>query len=68
MGFVPSTFKTAIITPLFKKPNTDPQILNSYQSISNLPFMSKLLERIVADQLTAYLSSNNLFEKFQSDF
>ncbi|KAF7642344.1 hypothetical protein LDENG_00259690 [Lucifuga dentata] len=68
VGSVPSAFKTAIFKPLLKKHNTDPQILNNYRPISNLPFMSKLLERAVANQLTDHLSNNNLFDKFQSGF
>ncbi|KAF7640690.1 hypothetical protein LDENG_00022630 [Lucifuga dentata] len=65
---VPSAFKTAIIKPLLKKQNTDPQILYNYRPISNLPFMLKLLERAVANQITDHLSNNNLFHKFQSGF
>ncbi|KAF7654004.1 hypothetical protein LDENG_00075870, partial [Lucifuga dentata] len=68
VGSVPSAFKTAIVKPLLKKQNTDPQILYNYRPISNLPFMSKLLERAVANQITDHLSNNNLFDKFQSGF
>ncbi|KAF7650330.1 hypothetical protein LDENG_00127670, partial [Lucifuga dentata] len=51
VGYVPSAFKTAIIKPLHKKHNTDLQILNNYRPISNLPFMSKLLERVLGPVL-----------------
>ena len=46
----------------------DSQILQNYRPISNLPFMSNILKRAVADQLTVHLSQNSLFEKFQSGF
>ena len=44
-GTVPSEFKTAVVKPLLKKPSLDPNELN-YRSISNLPFLSKLLENL----------------------
>ena len=67
-GTVPSIFKTAIVKPLLKKPNLDPHTLANYRPISNLPFISKLLERVVSSQLTAHLSENDLFDSFQSGF
>ena len=63
---VPSTFKTSVIEPLLKKPGLDPEVLSSYRPISNLPFLSKVLERIVANQTINHLTMNNLFEPFQS--
>lgn len=67
-GCVPLSYKFAIIKPLLKKPNSDPLVLANYRPVSTLPFFSKILERIVADQLTAHLSANNLFDSFQSGF
>jgi len=43
-------------------------VLANYRPISNLPFMSKILEKVVADQLCDFLHDNNLFEEFQSGF
>src|SRR4029434_9101145 len=37
-----------------KKPNLDPDNLANYRPISNLPFLSKILEKIVAKQLTSF--------------
>ena len=67
-GHVPSALKTAIITPLLKKPTLDPEALSNYRPISNLPFLSKVLEKVVAAQLQTHLKENNIFEKFQSGF
>ncbi|XP_049426310.1 uncharacterized protein LOC125885000 [Epinephelus fuscoguttatus] len=50
-GYVPQSFKVAVIKPLLKKPTLDPEVLANYRPISNLPFMSKILEKVVADQL-----------------
>ena len=67
-GHIPSALKTAVIRPLLKKPTLDPEVLSNYRHISNLPFLSKVLEKTVAAQLQDHLKHNNLFEKFQSGF
>lgn len=67
-GYVPQSFKTAVIKPLLKKPNLDSGILANYRPISNLPFASKILEKVVADQLCDFLQANSLLEDFQSGF
>ncbi|XP_073709407.1 uncharacterized protein [Misgurnus anguillicaudatus] len=67
-GTVPSAFKVAAITPILKKPGLDPENPNNFRPISNLPFLSKILERTVADQLKHHLLSNQLYETFQSGF
>jgi hypothetical protein len=54
-GDVPTTFKSAYITPLLKKADLDPDEAKSYRPISNLSVLSKLLERLVARQLLDYL-------------
>ena len=38
------------------------------QKISNLPFLSKNVEKAVAQQLTAFLKTNNVYEMLQSSF
>ena len=67
-GYVPQSFKVAVIKPLLKKPTLDSSILANYRPISNLPFLSKILEKIVAKQLCVFLHNNNLSECFQSGF
>lgn len=67
-GHVPPVLKNAIITPLLKKPTLDPEVLSNYRPISNLPFISKVLEKAVATHLQNHLKHNHLFEKFQSGF
>ena len=46
--------KSAIVTPLLKKSTLDPDILKNYRPVSNLSYISKLLERVVAGRLTDY--------------
>ena len=67
-GTFPQEFKTALIKPLLKKTNLDPLLLQNYRPISNLPFLSKLLEKIVFLQLSDFLSTNCILDKFQSGF
>ena len=43
-------------------------MLKSYRPVSNLPFLSKVLERIVAQQLHSHLTRFNLFAKRQSAY
>ena len=40
-------------------------MLNHYQPISNLLYLSKLVERAVAQQLSDYMANNNLLEPLQ---
>jgi len=42
--------------------------MNNYRPISNLPFLSKILENVAASQLRSYLNANGLFEPFPSGF
>jgi len=47
-GMFPTVFKSAYITPRLKKAGLDPADIKSYRPISNLPVLSKTLERLVA--------------------
>lgn len=67
-GTVPSSLKVAAVTPIRKKTGADPENLHNFRPISNLPFLAKTLERIVAIQLQDHLSTNQLLEPFQSGF
>jgi hypothetical protein len=59
-GVVPSSLKSAIVVPVLKKKNLDANDSKNYRPISNLPFVSKLLERVISSQLTFYLNDNHL--------
>jgi len=65
---VTHSFKVAVIKPLLKKPTLDPEVLDNHRPISNLPFLSKILEKVVVDQLCDFLHHYSLFEEFQSEF
>uniref|UniRef100_A0A9J7YXX5 Reverse transcriptase domain-containing protein n=1 Tax=Cyprinus carpio carpio TaxID=630221 RepID=A0A9J7YXX5_CYPCA len=55
LGHVQKPFKLAVIKPLINKPQLDPSELANYRPISNLPFMSKILEKVVSAQLCSFL-------------
>ncbi|XP_075036592.1 uncharacterized protein LOC142098048 [Mixophyes fleayi] len=67
-GIFPSLYKHAVITPILKKQNSDPNSLSNYRPISQLPCPSKLLERLAYTRLTRFLSANNLLDPLQSGF
>uniref|UniRef100_A0A8C6M722 Reverse transcriptase domain-containing protein n=1 Tax=Nothobranchius furzeri TaxID=105023 RepID=A0A8C6M722_NOTFU len=67
-GVVPKDFKHAVVKPLIKKPALDPQDLANYRPISKLPFLSKILEKVVHSQILAFLEKQNVLEVFQSGF
>ena len=63
---VPAVFKCAIVKPVLKKSTLDNDALNNYRPVSNLPFVSKLVERVAAKQLNAHLDDNALRERLRS--
>ncbi|MCJ8738156.1 hypothetical protein PDJAM_G00032410 [Pangasius djambal] len=67
-GHVPTSFKRARVIPILKKPSLDPSDISNYRLVSLLSFLSKTLERTVYNQLSLYLSQNNLQDPNQSGF
>ena len=67
-GIFPDQLKDAAVRPSLKKHNLDSDELKSYRPISNLSFLSKIIEKCVHIQLTKYLDENNLHAKHQSGY
>ena len=67
-GSFPNCFKTAYVTPLLKKPNLDRNLLKNYRPVSNLSFLSKLIEKVAAKQLNNYIDSKGLSNVNQSAY
>ena len=67
-GIVPQQSKQALVTPLLKKPGLDSNDMKNFRPVSNLPFISMILEKVVLTQLRNHLSSNNLLEICQSAY
>ena len=67
-GVVPKSFKHVLVTPLIKNSKFESNSMSSYRPISNRKYIFKLLERCVSKQLNGYLSSNALYETYQSAY
>ena len=65
-GSIPEDLKIASLQPLLKKPNADCEQFYNFRPVSNLKFLSKLLEKSVFAQLNNYLTVNGLHERLQS--
>jgi hypothetical protein len=64
----PTPYKHAVVHPLLKKPSLPPDELSSYRPISNLNFISKIIERTVADRLNNHLQSFPSLASHQSAY
>ena len=67
-GIFPSAFAKAVVLPLLKKPTLSPNELSNYRPISNLNFISKLIERVVLSRINSHLSLHNLLLPNQSAY
>jgi len=63
-----SSQKMAIVTPLMKKSCLDTADMASYRPVSNLSFISKTVERIMAQQLNQYMLKNAMMPSLQSAY
>ena len=67
-GFLPGSQKRAIVEPALKKHGLDPDVLNNYRPISNLSYLSKILEKLVSMHFISYLNKHDLLPVHQSGF
>jgi hypothetical protein len=67
-GKFPSDHKSAIVQPLLKKPTLDPEILKNYRPVSNLSFISKVIEKVIAARLLDHMTKNNMMDPYQSAY
>ena len=67
-GAVPDSFKSAVVTPLIKKSSLSKDELKNYHPVSGLSFISKLMERVVASQLSRHVSLHGLENEYQSAY
>ena len=67
-GRLPVSQKHAIVTPLLKKTGLDSSNMNNFRPVSNLSFISKVVERVVTSQLHQYLAANDLLPRFHSAY
>ena len=64
-GVFPDQFKKEYIRPLLKKKKNE---LKNYRPVSNLSFISKILEKVVASHLLSHMESNSMSNNLQSAY
>ena len=62
----PERWKLAIINPIPKV--NEPKCLKDFRPISLLSTLSKIFEKLIADQMKEFLFGNELMSKFQSSY
>ena len=60
--------KKALVSPLLKKPSLDKEVLKKYRLVSNLSFVSKIIEKAAMSQMSEHSVFHNLLTKFQSAY
>ena len=64
---MPANMKPALVHPLLKKPGL-PLIKKNYRPVSNLSYISKVIEQAVCIQLTRYVETTGKLEEYQSAY
>ena len=67
-GVFPDTLKLSHITPLIRKPSLSKDDMKNYRPVSNLNFISKLLEKNIAKRIRSHLESNDLLNRYKSAY
>ena len=66
-GYFPPVWKEALVLPILKKANLD-LVYKNYRPVSNLSFISKVIERAVFLQVDNYMKRNDLYPSLQSAY
>lgn len=67
-GHFPRALKTAVVTPLLKKPPLDKDNLQNYRPVSGLAHVGKPCEKIAVLRMVDHMHSNSLEEELQSAY
>ena len=67
-GSFPDVLKVSHITPLLKKPSLSKDDMKNYRPVSNLNFISKIIEKIISNRIWSHLDKNNLSNPNQSAY
>ena len=68
IGIVPEELKNGFVTPIIKKPSLNKNDFKNYRPVTNLSFLSKILENVVYNQLIGHIKKYELFDEFQSAY
>ena len=67
-GIFPQSCKSSIVLPLIKKPGLDQEILKNYRPVSNLSFLSKVIEKVISVRILKHIKANGIIDNFQSAY
>jgi hypothetical protein len=67
-GIFPGQFKQALVTPLLKKSSLPKNVFKNYRPVSNLNYVSKLMEKVVSNQIKGHVDGMGLDNPFQSAY
>ena len=67
-GIMPESLKNAVVKPVFKNLKEDINAFSNYRPVSNISFLSKLIEKAVLWQIDSYLNEYNLYCTNQSGY
>ena len=67
-GCFPSHFKSALVFPLLKKPTLNRNDMKNYRPVSNLSFLSKIIEKVVANHLNSHINCSDTSNVYQSAY
>jgi len=65
---LPVSQKRAIVTPLLKKTGLNSSDMNNFRPVSNLSFISKVVERVVSCTSTWRQTTYSVLPRFQSAY
>ena len=65
-GIFPNTLKRAVVKPVYK--SGDKKEFNNYRPISILPYISKILEKVIHIQIMSYVQDSNILNINQYGF
>ena len=63
-GDFPISCKSSTVIPLTKKPGLDREMLKFFRPVSNLSFLSKVIEKVIS----IHILDNNIVDSFQSAY
>ena len=66
-GIFPN-LKLASVRPDLKQSTLDSDVLKNFRPVSNLSYLSKIVEKVIHIQLDEYAVTNKLFSQFQSGY
>ena len=64
-GEFPSLLKLSHLRPHLKRDNLDKEVLKNYRPVANIPFLSKVIKKVVAKQTYSCLQAYNLMPTMQ---